>query len=131
MQFAISEEARIIEDQVLRMLNEDIIPAERQYAQEIKDTVDGQDPPVMQRLRAKAKELGLWNLFLPDKEWGAGLSNHDYSILCEHMGRSALAPRVFNCQAPDTGNAEILAEFGSPEQKERWLKPLLEGEIRS
>ncbi|HEX7036481.1 MAG TPA: acyl-CoA dehydrogenase family protein [Pseudomonadales bacterium] len=131
MEFAISEEARIVEDQVLRMLNEDIIPAERVYAQEAKETPDGEDPPVMRRLRAKAKELGLWNLFLPDPEWGAGLSNHDYSILCEHMGRSALAPRVFNCAAPDTGNAEILAEFGTPEQKQRWLKPLLDGEIRS
>ena len=131
MEFAISEEARIVEDQVVRMLNEDIIPAEQRYQEEAKTTPDGQDPPVMKELRAKAKELGLWNLFLPDDEWGAGLSNHDYSILCEHTGRSAIAPRVFNCQAPDTGNAEILAEFGSSEQKERWLKPLLEGEIRS
>jgi len=131
MNFTISDEARIVEDQVLRMLNDDIIPAERRYAEELQDTPDGEDPPVMRELRAKAKELGLWNLFLPDEEWGAGLSNHDYSILCEHTGRSGLAPRVFNCQAPDTGNAEILAEFGSPEQQERWLKPLLEGKIRS
>ncbi|MDZ7671084.1 MAG: acyl-CoA dehydrogenase family protein [Gammaproteobacteria bacterium] len=131
MEFAISDEARIVEDQVLRMLNDDIIPAERRYTEEVKATPDGEDAPVMRELRAKAKDLGLWNLFLPDDEWGAGLSNHDYSILCEHMGRSPLAPRVFNCQAPDTGNAEILAEFGTPEQKERWLKPLLEGEIRS
>ena len=131
MEFAISEEGRIVEDQVLRMLNDDIIPAEKRYAEEIKSTPNGEDPPVMKELRAKAKGLGLWNLYLPDQEWGAGLSNHDYSVLCEHMGRSGLAPRVFNCQAPDTGNAEILAEFGSDEQKERWLKPLLEGEIRS
>lgn len=131
MEFAISDEARIVEDQVLRMLNDDIIPAEQRYAEEVKTTTDGEDAPVMRELRAKAKDLGLWNLFLPDDEWGAGLSNHDYSVLCEHMGRSPLAPRVFNCQAPDTGNAEILAEFGTPEQKERWLKPLLQGEIRS
>jgi len=131
MEFAISDEARIVEDQVLRMLNDDIIPAERRYTEEVKTTPDGEDAPVMRELRAKAKGLGLWNLFLPDDEWGAGLSNHDYSILCEHMGRSPLAPRVFNCQAPDTGNAEILAEFGTQEQKDRWLKPLLEGEIRS
>ncbi len=131
MEFAISEEARLIEDQVVRMLNEDIIPAEQRVAEESRTTPDGEDTPVMKELRAKAKGLGLWNLFLPDPEWGAGLSNHDYSILCEHMGRSAIAPRVFNCQAPDTGNAEILAEFGSEEQKKRWLEPLLEGKIRS
>ncbi len=131
MEFAISEEARLVEDQVVRMLNEDIIPAEQRYTEELKSTPDGEDPPVMKALRAKARDLGLWNLFLPDKEWGAGLSNHDYSILCEHTGRSPIAPRVFNCQAPDTGNAEILAEFGTDAQKERWLKPLLDGEIRS
>ena len=131
MEFAISDEARIVEEQVVRMLNEKIIPAEAQYGTEIKDTPNGEDPPVMKEMRAAAKELGLWNLFLPDAEHGAGLSNHDYSILCEHMGRSAIAPRVFNCQAPDTGNIEILAEFGTDEQKQRFLKPLLDGEIRS
>jgi acyl-CoA dehydrogenase len=131
MEFAISDQARIIEDQVVRMLQEEIIPAERRYQEEARTAPDGQDPPVMQELRAKARERGLWNLYLPDEEWGAGLSNHDYSILCEHMGRSPIAPRVFNCQAPDTGNAEILAEFGTAAQKQRWLKPLLDGDIRS
>jgi acyl-CoA dehydrogenase len=131
MEFAITEEARIVEDQVLRMLNEDIIPNERRYVEEARTTPNGEDPPVMKELRAKAKSLGLWNLFLPDDQWGPGLSNHDYSVLCEHTGRCAIAPRVFNCQAPDTGNAEILAEFGTQTQKERWLRPLLEGEIRS
>jgi acyl-CoA dehydrogenase len=131
MEFAISDEARIVEEQVVRMLNEKIIPAEAQYSTEIQDTPNGEDPPVMKEMRAAAKELGLWNLFLPDAEHGAGLSNHDYSILCEHMGRSPIAPRVFNCQAPDTGNIEILAEFGTAEQKQRFLQPLLDGEIRS
>jgi acyl-CoA dehydrogenase len=131
MEFAISDEARIVEEQVVRMLNEKIIPAEAQYGIEIRDTPNGEDPPVMKEMRAAARELGLWNLFLPDAEHGAGLSNHDYSILCEHMGRSPIAPRVFNCQAPDTGNIEILAEFGTAEQKERFLQPLLDGEIRS
>ncbi len=131
MEFAISDEARIVEEQVVRMLNEKIIPAEAQYGTEIRDTPNGEDPPVMKEMRAAARELGLWNLFLPDAEHGAGLSNHDYSILCEHMGRSPIAPRVFNCQAPDTGNIEILAEFGTAEQKERFLQPLLDGEIRS
>ena len=131
MEFAISDEARIVEQQVVRMLNEKIIPAEAQHAAEIRDTPNGEDPPVMKEMRAAARELGLWNLFLPDSEHGAGLSNHDYSILCEHMGRSPIAPRVFNCQAPDTGNIEILAEFGTAEQKQRFLQPLLDGEIRS
>jgi acyl-CoA dehydrogenase len=131
MEFAISEQARIVEDQVVRMLEEEIIPSERRHQEEARTTPDGQDTAVMRQLRAKARERGLWNLFLPDEEWGGGLSNHDYSILCEHMGRSPIAPRVFNCQAPDTGNAEILLEFGTPEQKARWLRPLLDGEIRS
>ncbi|MCB1645514.1 MAG: acyl-CoA dehydrogenase family protein [Pseudomonadales bacterium] len=131
MEFGISEEGRIIEDQVVRFLNEKIIPAENQMIAEAKTTPDGEDTPTMKSLRAEAKALGLWNLYLPDKEWGAGVSNHDYSILCEHMGKSAFAGRVFNCQAPDTGNAEIVAEFGTPEQKEEFLIPLLEGNIRS
>ncbi len=131
MDFVITEDARIIEDQVVRFLNEKIIPVEGVYAEQAKTIENGADPEVMVDLRAEAKSLGLWNLFLPDENWGAGLSNHDYSVLCEHMGRSQIASRVFNCQAPDTGNAEIIAEFGTPEQQERWLKPLLEGEIRS
>jgi len=131
MEFSISEEARLIEEQVVRMLNEKIIPAESVYAEQIRETKDGEDPPVMQELRATAKDLGLWNLFLPDKEYGPGLSNHDYSLLCERMGRSPIASRVFNCQAPDTGNIEILAEFGTAAQKEQYLQPLLEGDIRS
>ncbi len=131
MDFVITEDARIIEDQVVRFLNEKIIPVESVYAEQAKTIENGADPEVMVDLRAEAKSLGLWNLFLPDEKWGAGLSNHDYSVLCEHMGRSQIASRVFNCQAPDTGNAEIIAEFGTPVQQERWLKPLLEGEIRS
>ncbi len=131
MRFAITEDARIVEDQVVRFLNEKIIPAEDVYAEQAKTTENGADPEVMVDLRAEAKLLGLRNLYLPDETWGAGLSNHDYSMLCEHMGRSQIAPRVFNCQAPDTGNAEIIVEFGTPEQCERWLTPLLEGEIRS
>jgi acyl-CoA dehydrogenase len=131
MEFGISEEGKIIEDQVVRFLNEKIIPAENTIIEESHEIKNGADTPTVLALRAEAKSLGLWNLYLPDKEWGAGVSNHDYSVLCEHMGKSSVAPRVFNCNAPDTGNAEIMAEFGSEEQKDKWLKPLLEGEIRT
>lgn len=131
MDFGISEEGKIIEDQVVRFINEKIIPVEKQVQQESEEIANGEDPPTMKALREEAKALGLWNLYLPDQEWGAGVSNHDYSIMCEHMGRSPIAPRVFNCNAPDTGNAEILAEFGTDEQKEKWLTPLLQGETRS
>ena len=131
MEFGISEDGKLIEDQVLRFLNEKIIPAEQQMVEESEEIKDGRDGAIMTSLRKEAKALGLWNLYLPDAEWGAGVSNHDYSVLCEHMGRSAAASRVFNCNAPDTGNAEILAEFGTEAQKKDYLVCLLEGDIRS
>ena len=131
MEFSISEQGKIIEDQLLRFIKNKIIPNEQQVIRESAEMSNGQDAPCVKRLRQEAKELGLWNLYLPDKEWGAGVSNHDYSVLCEHMGRSQIASRVFNCNAPDTGNAEILVEFGSVEQKAKFLRPLLDGEIRS
>jgi acyl-CoA dehydrogenase len=122
----------MIEDQLQRFMDDHVYPNERTYHEQVEASGDAHfEPPIMKELRAKAKGLGLWNLFLPDREWGAGLTNLEYTPLCELMGRSAIAPRVFNCQAPDTGNAEILAEFGTPEQKERFLKPLLEGDVRS
>ena len=131
MEFEIRPEAQMVLDQVKRFIDEKIIPNESTFIEQAKSTPDGEDTPLMKELRAEAKELGLWNLFLPDSEWGAGLTNNEYAAMCEYTGKSAPASRVFNCNAPDTGNMEILLEFGTDEQKEKWLRPLLEGEIRS
>jgi acyl-CoA dehydrogenase len=130
MDFEPSERTRLLETQIERFMQEHIYPNEA-LAREQMEEADHDEPPVLGAIRDKAKALGLWNLFLPDKEYGAGLTNLEYAPLCELMGRSFLAPRAFNCAAPDTGNMEILAEFGSPEQQQRWLEPLLQGEIRS
>jgi acyl-CoA dehydrogenase len=131
MEFEIRPEAQMVLDQVKRFIDEKIVPNESTFIEQAKSTPDGEDTPLMKELRAEAKELGLWNLFLPDSEWGAGLTNNEYAAMCEYTGKSAPASRVFNCNAPDTGNMEILLEFGTDEQKEKWLRPLLEGEIRS
>ena len=132
MDFEHSDTTKQLMGQLERFLEEHVYPAERVYEQQVHASGDPHfEPPVMREMRAKAKALGLWNLFFPDREYGAGLTNLEYAPLCEIMGRSPLAPRAFNCAAPDTGNMEILAEFGTPEQKQRWLQPLLEGEIRS
>lgn len=134
MDFEHSERARTYIAQVERFVRERVVPNERVYIDQLAHTDDFRKwriPPVLEELKAQAKAAGLWNLFLPDSELGAGLDNRDYAPLAEIMGKSFLAPEVFNCNAPDTGNAEVLVRYGSDEQKERWLKPLLAGEIRS
>jgi len=130
MNFDYSEKVKSLEQRLRAFMDEHIYPNEKRYYQEIEN--DRWAPTkVIDELKPKARAAGLWNLFLPDDDQGAGLSNLEYAPLCEIMGRSILAPEVFNCSAPDTGNMEVLARYGTPEQKERWLKPLLAGEIRS
>jgi acyl-CoA dehydrogenase len=120
----------------IREFNEEhIFPVEMELLRALDEEVTVQTPrayPVgLEELRERAKSDGLWNLFMPDDRYGAGLTNWEYGMLCEEMGRSVIAPMVYNCSAPDTGNMEILAEHGTDEQLERWLRPLLEGDIRS
>src|ERR1700731_4036734 len=111
-------------------MDEHIYPNEQRFHHEVER--DRWTPTrIIEELKPKARAAGLWNLFLPNDENGAGLTNLEYAPLCEIMGRSHMAPEVFNCSAPDTGNMEVLARYGTPKQKERWLKPLLPGEIRS
>jgi acyl-CoA dehydrogenase len=132
MNFEHSDKVKMLQDTLERFMDEYIYPNERIAAEQIEASGDPHHTPkVLGELKARAKSLGLWNLFLPDAEYGAGLTNTEYAPLCEIMGRSGLAPIACNCHAPDTGNMEILAEFGSQDQKKRWLQPLLDGEIRS
>jgi acyl-CoA dehydrogenase len=119
-------------EQLETFMASDVYPAEAVYAEQLDEAEERwAQPPVMDALQAKARGLGLWNLFLPESDWGAGLSNRAYAPLCEAMGRSFIAPEVFNCSAPDTGNMEVFARYASAALQERWLKPLLAAEIRS
>ncbi|MDQ3936112.1 MAG: acyl-CoA dehydrogenase family protein [Actinomycetota bacterium] len=133
MDFHPSERVRELQARIDAFLEEHYYPVELELFRELDEEV-GPGVPYPARLvelREKAKAEGLWNLFLPDEEHGPGLTNWEYGMICESMGRSPLSPMVFNCSAPDTGNAEILVDHGTPEQKDRWLRPLLEGDIRS
>ncbi|HMC30588.1 MAG TPA: acyl-CoA dehydrogenase family protein [Candidatus Angelobacter sp.] len=130
MNFEYSAKVKDLEKRLCAFMDEHIYPNEARYYKEIEQ--DRWAPTrVMEELKPKARAARLWNLFLPESEYGAGLSNLEYAPLCEIMGRSFMAPEVFNCSAPDTGNMEVLARYGTKEQKEQWLKPLLAGEIRS
>ena len=131
MMYEISDRARALREKLLAFMDAHIYPAEAVYKDQHAAQADRwSPPPIIDELKAKARAEGLWNLFLHDDEVG-GLSNQDYAPLCEIMGRSPIAPEAFNCAAPDTGNMETLYLYGTPEQKERWLTPLLDGEIRS
>jgi acyl-CoA dehydrogenase len=133
MDFSPSPQVAQLLERVTAFMAEHVDPVERELMEAFDHEIGPgiAYPPSMVELREKAKAEGLWNLFLPDAEFGPGLTNWEYGMLCEAMGRSAIAPLIFNCSAPDTGNMEILAEHGTPEQRERWLQPLLDGEIRS
>src|SRR5919197_2362405 len=133
MDFAPSERVASLLDRVREFMEEHVDPVEREAIEaldaEVRPGVPY--PEILVELRDRAKAEGLWNLFLPDDRFGPGLTNWEYGMLCEQMGRNGVAPMVFNCAAPDTGNMEILAEHGTNAQQERWLQPLLDGEIRS
>ena len=132
MDFNFSKESLELQDKLKTFFVEHIYPNEELYEKAIIDSGDPLHiPEILNELKLKAKSENLWNLFLPDNEYGYGLSNVDYAPLAEITGHNWWAPEVFNCSAPDTGNMEILAEFGTAEQKKQWLEPLLEGEIRS
>jgi acyl-CoA dehydrogenase len=130
MNFELNEKTKELQRRLQAFMDEHIYPNEQRFTEEI-ERERWKPTRIIEELKPKARAAGLWNLFLPNEENGAGLTNLEYAPLCEIMGRSVMAAEVFNCSAPDTGNMEVLARYGTPEQKERWLKPLLAGEIRS
>jgi acyl-CoA dehydrogenase len=131
MMFEHSAKVKELQARLAAFLDEHVYPRERTYYAQLDEGSRWRVPPVMEELKARARADGLWNLFLPESEYGAGLTNLEYAPLCEIMGRSPIAPEVFNCSAPDTGNMEVLVRYATPEQKTRWLQPLLAGAIRS
>jgi len=130
--FEFTPRARELRDRLGSFMDQHVYPNERVYDRQLAEAADPHAlPPVMRELKEKARAEGLWNLFLSHGDWGAGLSNLEYAPLAEIAGRSLIGPEVFNCSAPDTGNMELLALFGTPQQQERWLVPLLDARIRS
>ena len=130
MMLDVSEKTGELQKRLIAFMDEYIYTNEQKFHDQIAAS-PWTPTAIIEELKQKARALGLWNLFLPENENGAGLTNLEYAPLCEIMGRSTMAPEVFNCSAPDTGNMEVLARYGTPQQQERWLKPLLAGEIRS
>jgi acyl-CoA dehydrogenase len=132
MDFEPSERCRDFSERLTAFMNEHVYPAEAVFAEQLREAGDPHaEPPVMEELKDEARRRGLWNLFHPDPEVGPGLKVVEYARLAEIMGRSPIGAEACNCSAPDTGNMEVLTLFGTPEQKEQWLRPLLDGEIRS
>jgi acyl-CoA dehydrogenase len=129
--FGHSEKVRSLQARVAAFMAEHIYPNEEELFAQVDKGDRWQPVPLLESLKTKARTAGLWNLFLPESAYGAGLSNLEYAPLCEIMGRSPWAPEAFNCSAPDTGNMEVLVRYGTAEQRRRWLEPLLAGEIRS
>ena len=132
MDFELSDRAKDFRERLVAFMDEHVYPAEPVYVEQVRSAdTPHVHPPIVEELKEEARRRGLWNLFLPDDEHGAGLSVLEYAPLAEIMGRTTIGPEACNCSAPDTGNMEVLHEFGSEEQKERWLRPLLDGDIRS
>jgi acyl-CoA dehydrogenase len=132
LNFVYSEKVQNLVSRLESFMDELVYSNERVFKEQL-EAADNRwmVPPIMEELKGEARAAGLWNLFLPESEYGAGLTNLEYAPLCEVMGRSPIGPETFNCNAPDTGNMEVLVRYGTPEQKERWLEPLIRGEIRS
>ena len=131
MDFSYSDKVQDLQRRLIRFMEAHVYPNQQRFHHEVDEGDRWQPTKVIEELKVLARGEGLWNLFLPHSDEGAGLTNLEYAPLCEIMGRVHWAPEVFNCSAPDTGNMEVLARYGTPEQKEQWLKPLLAGEIRS
>ena len=130
MYFEFSDKIKDLQKRVTAFMQAEVYPGEAVFRKQVEQE-RWQPAPIVEDMKRKAKAAGLWNLFLPESELGAGLSNVEYAALCEIMGRSPIGPEAFNCSAPDTGNMEVLVRYGTEQQKEQWLKPLLAGAIRS
>ncbi len=131
MDFEFSDKVKELQKRLTDFMNENVYKNEEVFEGQLNESGRWTIPPILEEMKSKAKKEGLWNLFLPESDYGAGLKNIEYAPLCEIMGRSPIGAEVFNCSAPDTGNMEVFVRYGTEEQKEKWLNPLLNGEIRS